>query len=430
MEPDRSRQPEVMPQDNIDVAKPVRLTMDNGIQLNLITAGGQDVVRLDVVFRGGSWHQTQKLQAIFTNRMLREGTRKYTAAQISEKLDYYGAWLDLSSSSEHAFITLYSLNKYFAQTLEVLESVIKEPVFPEEKLQTVMQNNLQQFRINSAKVDFVAHRSLMTTIFGNEHPLGSITTEEDYGKVTRDTLMEFYNTNYCSANCMVFLSGKTNAAIEALVHERLGSTPFGQTCKPVVTKPYVPHPADARRIFTPHNEAMQSSVKLAALSIAREHADNLKFRVLVTLFGGYFGSRLMSNIREDKGYTYGISAALFNYPSTGLLVVSSETTNESVEPLIREVYNEMSRLQQEPVSPEELELVRNYMIGEMSRSFESPFSLADAWIFTHTANLGDDYFNQSLRAIQQVTPRELQELACKHLQKENLKEIIVGKNIS
>ena len=165
-------------------------------------------------------------------------------------------------------------------------------------------------------------------------------------------------------------------------------------------------------------------------TITRNHPDYLKLRVLMTLFGGYFGSRLMSNIREEKGYTYGISAGIMFYQDSGLLAISTETDNEYVEPLIQEVYHEIDRLHQEPVSMEELTIVRNYMLGEMCRSYESPFSLSDAWIFIATSGLDDDYFSRSLLAVNEVTPAEIQDLAQRYLCKETLKEVIAGKKLS
>ena len=185
-----------------------------------------------------------------------------------------------------------------------------------------------------------------------------------------------------------------------------------------------------KRIFTEREDAMQSAVKMGCTTITREHPDYPKLRVLMTLFGGYFGSRLMSNIREEKGYTYGISAGIMFYPDSGVLVVSTETDNEYVEPLIQEVYHEIDRLHHELVPDEELTMVRNYMLGEMCRSYESPFSLSDAWIFIATSGLTDDYFLRSLHAVNEVTPAEIQDLVQRYLCKETLKEVIAGKKLA
>ena len=426
---DRTIQPEIQPLKNFHIQTPVRTTLPNGIPLTVINAGEQEVVRMDVLFSGGRWQQSQKLQALFTNRMLREGTTKYTAATIAEKLDYYGSWLELSSSSEYAYITVYSLNKYLAKTLEVVESMIKEPLFPQKELQTILDTNIQQYLVNTSKVDFLAHRSLLKSLYGEQHPCGKIVMEEDYHTITPEVLREFYERHYHSGNCSIFLSGKVTDDIISRVTDIFG-IPFGQyqLQMPKSSFPFAAIPE--KRIFTEREDAMQSAVKMGCTTITREHPDYPKLRVLMTLFGGYFGSRLMSNIREDKGYTYGISAGVVFYPDSGLLIVSTETDNEYVEPLIQEVYHEIDRLHLDPVSAEELRIVRNYMLGEMCRSYESPFSLSDAWIFIATSGLKDDYFARSLQAVNEITPAEIQDLAQRYLCKETLKEAIAGKKLS
>ena len=426
---DRTIQPEIQPLKNFHIQTPVRTTLPNGIPLTVINAGEQEVVRMDVLFSGGRWQQSQKLQALFTNRMLREGTTKYTAATIAEKLDYYGSWLELSSSSEYAYITVYSLNKYLAKTLEVVESMIKEPLFPQKELQTILDTNIQQYLVNTSKVDFLAHHSLLKSLYGEQHPCGKIVMEEDYHTITPEVLREFYERYYHSGNCSIFLSGKVTDDIISRVTDIFG-IPFGQyqLQMPKSSFPFAAIPE--KRIFTEREDAMQSAVKMGCTTITREHPDYPKLRVLMTLFGGYFGSRLMSNIREDKGYTYGISAGVVFYPDSGLLIVSTETDNEYVEPLIQEVYHEIDRLHLDPVSAEELRIVRNYMLGEMCRSYESPFSLSDAWIFIATSGLKDDYFARSLQAVNEITPAEIQDLAQRYLCKETLKEVIAGKKLS
>ena len=426
---DRTIQPEIQTLKNLRILAPVRTTLPNGVPLTVINAGEQEVIRMDILFAGGRWQQSQKLQALFTNRMLREGTAKYTAATIAEKLDYYGSWLELSTSSDYAYITVYSLNKYLAKTLEVVESMIKEPLFPEKELRTILDTNIQQYMVNSSKVDFLAHRSLLKSLYGEQHPCGKVVMEEDYHAITPEVLRDFYKRYYHSGNCSIFLSGKVTEDTIRRVTDTLG-VPFGQyqLQVPKLEFPFAAVPE--KRIFTEREDAMQSAVKMGCTTITREHPDYPKLRVLMTLFGGYFGSRLMSNIREEKGYTYGISAGIMFYPDSGVQIISTETDNEYVEPLIREVYHEIDKLHQEPVSVEELTMVRNYMLGEMCRSYESPFSLSDAWIFIATSGSPDDYFARSLHAVNEITPAEIQELAQRYLCKETLKEVIAGKKLS
>lgn len=219
---DRTIQPEIQTLKNFRILPPVRMTLPNGIPLTVINAGEQEVVRIDVLLPG-RWQQSQKLQALFANRMLREGTKKYTAATIAEKLDYYGSWLELSSSSEYAYITVYSLNKYLAKTLEVVESMIKEPLFPEKELHTILDTNIQQYLVNTSKVDFLAHRSLLQSLYGEQHPCGRIVVEEDYHAITPEVLREFYERYYHSGNCSIFLSGKVTEDIISRVTDTFGN---------------------------------------------------------------------------------------------------------------------------------------------------------------------------------------------------------------
>lgn len=424
---DRTKQPTIRPLEHFSIQQPQRILMPNGVTLNVLNCGNNEVVRIDFVIGGGRWHQSAPLQALFTNRMLREGTKRYTSAQIAEKLDYYGAWLELSSASEHTYITLYSLNKYLPQTLDVLESMLKEPLFPEKELEVVVNANVQQFLVNSSKVDFLSHRGLVKALYGENHPCGRLVQEEDYRNIHPELLSAFFRRYYHSGNCTIFLSGKVTDDCLQRLEALFGRTPFGADSRLPEKRQHIPEDSAEKRIFIERSDALQSSVRMGMLTIDRLHPDYQKLRVLVSLFGGYFGSRLMSNIREEKGYTYGISAGILSYPGQGVLNISAETANEYVEPLITEVYHEIDRLQQELVPDKELDMVRNYMVGEMCRNYESAFSLSDAWIFIHISGLTPDFYSQTLEAIRSITPQEIRTLAGQYFCKENLKEVVAGK---
>lgn len=408
------------------VQRPECRTLPNGIRLHLLPAGESEVVRFDLLIKGGRWHQSQPLQALFTNRMLREGTYRYTAAQIAEELDWCGAWLELSSSPEHACITLYSLVRHLPRTLGLLESVVKEPLFAEHELGVIIDNNIHQFMVNCSKVDFVAHRTLVSALYGGTHPCGRVVEEADYRAITPDVLRAFYREHYHSGACTLYLSGGITPEAVSLVERHFGAEPWGRAAAPALTPRYTPVEAPGRRFFVERPGALQSAVRLGMLSMHRAHPDYLKARVMLTLFGGYFGSRLMSNIREQKGYTYGISAGIMAYPGHGMLVVSADTDNRYVEPLIAEVYHEIDRLQTDLAPEEELALVRNYMAGEMCRSYESPFSLSDAWIFVSLSGVSPHYFEHAAEAVQSITASEIRELARRYLDKERLKEAVAG----
>lgn len=426
---DRTTPPPIRQLSEFSIALPERRVMKNGMPLNIINAGTEDVVRFDLLIGGGQWHQEQPLQAMFTNRMLREGTGRMTSAQIAEKLDYYGAWLELSSSVNYGFITLYSLNKYFSRTLSVIAEMVRAPLFPAKELSVVADTNKQQFLVNSTRVEMIARKQLNRALFGAEHPFGRYAVAEDYDRITPEVLRDFYQKYYHSGNCSVYISGKVTPDIIRSIEENLGDDAWGEVKDKPVMQAVAPRTTSEKHLFVEREDALQSSLKMGSFVMDRQHPDFLKARVMVTLFGGYFGSRLMSNIREDKGYTYGIGAGIVSYPDTGILIISTEAANEYINSIIAEVYREMDKLCNELVPQGELELVKNYMLGDLCRSYEGPFSLSDAWIYIETAGLDDKFFIRSLDAIRGITREEIQRLAQAYFCKENLIEVVAGKKV-
>ena len=415
--------------EDFEIQRPDHRSLSNGIDMYVVTAGTEDVIRLDFVFNGGQWNQQKPLQALFTNRMLREGSASMTSLQIAEKLDYYGAWLDLSSSARHGFVTLYSLSKCFNQTLAVVADMIKNPAFPAKELSIVANTNKQQFIVNSERVDTLARKQLNLSLFGDEHPLGRFACCDDFDRLTPDDLKNFHQEFYNSSNCTIYVSGRVSEKILKSVEAEFGHDCWGLATPKHETLIFPAKPSLQKSVFVEKEDALQSSLKMGMLVMDQKHEDYLKARVLVTILGGYFGSRLMSNIREDKGYTYGIGAGIVSYPDLGAMIISTEAANTYIRPVISEVYKEMDRLCQEKVSSEELEMVKNYMLGDLSRAYEGALSIVDAWIYVQTSGLDSNFFERSINAINEVTSDEIMQLAQKYFCKDKIREVVAGKKV-
>lgn len=426
---DRTIQPALRSMERFSLPRPKMITLPNGIELQVLQAGQEEVVRLDVIMRGGRWHQQHLLQSLFTTRMLREGGLHLTSNQIAERLDYYGAWLDLSSSVKHSFVSLYSLNKYFTPAIEVLCEMLFASTFPEQPFQVVLEANKQQFLMTESRVEGRSRKAFFQALFGQDHPMGQSATIASYETIQTTHLQEFYRQCYHSGNCTLVLSGMVTDEIVALVEQYLGSKPWGNAQTALIDKPYEPQSEAPGRIFIHHEGAVQSSVRAGCLTVGCNHKDYSQLKVLTTLLGGYFGSRLMKNIREDKGYTYGIGSALQTFADCGVLFIATEADNRYVEPLMNEVYKEIDRLRNQQVGADELEMVRNYMLGDMARSYEGALSLPEAWIYRLVNELDYDCYDRDVDTILSITPQDIQLLANRYLCKENLIEVVVGEKI-
>lgn len=428
---DRSVPPRIHEPQQLALMQPRRLTLSNGIPLGVLHAPEAEVVRVDFLFQGGFYHQDKPLQANFTNRMLREGTRRFTAAAVAEELDFYGAWLECSCSPLHSLLTLYSLRKYLPQTLEVVASLLHEPLFPEQELEVMREKELNHFRVMQRQPHAVAHRILKRTLFGEGHPLSHQLTEADYLHLTADDLRAFFRRHYHTAGCSIWLSGCADEGVVSCVDRLFGHDAWGGALPEPWCASDEAVPASSARWFEPMDEASTAVLCMGQFVMPHHHPDYIPFRVLVTLLGGYFGSRLMTTVREQRGLCYSISSALVAYPHCGVLVCDTQTHPSHAEAVSEAVRQEMERLQQEPVGPDELAMLKQFMLGELFRSYESVFSVADAWISLQLMGLDAGYFEASLRGIREATPEQLLTLARRYFCKEKLKEVVVGpKNVT
>ena len=410
---------------SLDFRKPVQRVLRNGIPLHVIEAGQLDAVRIDFVFSAGQWHQEHKLQALFACRMLREGCRGYTSAEFAERLDYYGAWLDLSVAMNRTFVTLYTLKKHFATTLELVHRMLTEPSYSEEQFRIVCDNNKAQLMVNLQKGDVQAMRALRRSLYGEEHPCGKQVNPEDYDALQLAHVVDFYHRHYGSRTCRIYLSGDIDEPLLARVESLFGMAEWGSGEK-IRNEELGIRNSQPSTLNLQLSTAVQDSIRMGCLLIDVNHPDYLPLRVLTAVLGGYFGSRLMKNIREEKGYTYHIGSDLVTNTVQVMFLIHCEAQAGKAEEVIGEVHREMLRLQSELIPDDELRMVRNYMIGEICRNYESAFSLTDAYIFMEHLGLPLTHLEQTIDAIRTTDAPRLQQLAQRYLRPDLLHTVVVG----
>lgn len=421
--PNRTQAPKIKSVDALDLTKPIRHRLDNGIPVYELNMGTQDVVKLEIVFNAGRPYEIKKLAARSTVASLKEGTKSYDGNKIAEHMDFFGGSVSMPFSLDVAQIVIYSLTRHFEDIIPVVAEMITTPTFPQKELDSFVRQNQQRLQVDLSKNDVVAYRMLTEYIFGAEHPYGYNSYPETYGELSRADLLDHFKRCYTSGNCHVFISGKTNDAILKVLNQHLGQAiPKGQLPTPDMRVT----PAKPQSVRIKNPGTVQSAIRIGRQLFSRNHPDYMGLYVLNTIFGGYFGSRLMHNIREDKGYTYNIYSMLDALRWDGSFYISTEVGTPFVEPTLAEIYTEMDRLQQELISHEELEITRNFLLGHFLGMLDGPFNVSEVSKMMVLDGLPFDHFADFIEVIKTITPQELQALAQKYLQREDMWEVVVG----
>ncbi len=399
--------------------------LDNGIPLYVVNSGSQEVSRLDIMFSAGKCDEIAPAAAEMTNLLLKEGVVGMSSAQIAEKLDFYGAWLQPFVSYHNSYITLYSLNRFFEQTLSVVEKMVKCPTFPEQEFDTIVKRRSQQLQLELERVQNIAAREFAPYYFGEQHPYGKKREVSHYETLSTDHLRHYHQSYYTSTRCRIVFTGNITPSMIALLNQAFGSG-MATGNKHTPSDVYAQTLPTLHRLDIEKERAVQCAIRMALPVVNRNHPDYNQLRVVNALFGGYFGSRLNNNIREEKGYTYGINSAIASYPLASYLVLSTQTATAYKEPLIKEVFNETNKLCNNLVAAPELAMVKSYMAGDLARLFDGIFSVADAYVSLLANELPFDYFDKQLADILTITPERIQELANNYLDPTKFYTVVVG----
>ncbi len=422
----RQNQPDLTTTKKISLTNPDKIYLDNGIPVYILNAGTQDILKIDLIFNAGTYFQNKPLIALSTNKMLIEGTQNSTAYEIAEKLDYYGAHLETIPGKDHASVTLYLLNKHLEKLLPVLAEIINKPVFPEKELKTFIKKAKQEFIINNEKVKYLAKINFDKIIFGDKNQYGRIADLKDFDNLERNFLIDFYKKYYTTKNCKIIVSGKINNKTIPLLNKLLGGNKqnAGYTEQ---SKPYKIEASAAHKHFIKKEDALQTAIRIGKPLFNKKHPDFIPLQILNTVLGGYFGSRLMSNIREDKGYTYGIGSALISLQNAGYFYIATEAGTDVSKKAVNEIYKEIKLLCDELITKDELNLVKNFMLGSFLRSIDGPFALSEMFKSVLEYDMDFTYYDKYLNIINSITSENLIQLAKKYFTKETMFELLVGK---
>ncbi len=399
--------------------------LDNGLPLHLIAVAQQPILRLELIFDAGTWFETTPATSFFAVKMLSEGTSTRTSAQISEQLDRIGAFLELNSGPDRASVVVYCLTRFLPQVLPLLQELLTESVFPEKELADLQNITIQNLKVSFEKNAHLAGVLARETLFGAAHPYGRSQRPETVETVTRSDIQAFFDRVIRHRPYQILLAGQAGDNEIALLNGFFGQQPVG----PPAEAPAHSIPTNTDRVVLFHEkpDSLQSSVRVGRLLFTRHHPDFIKVLVMNEVLGGYFGSRLMKNIREEKGFTYGISSNIASFRRAGFFMIGTDVKREFTQQTMDEIRKEIRILQTEPVPADELETVKNYMAGEFVGSLNTPFEIADRYKTILLDDLPADFLTGYIARVRAVTTDDILAMATNYLAESTLSEIIVGK---
>ncbi len=423
MKINRKSPPAIKPISKLEAPLPAAHQLDNGVALYEIHGGTQEVIKLEIVFDAGRPFEHKPLAARATARLLSEGTRHHSARQIAEQLDFYGGSLQNPINLDTSNIVLYCLSKHLDQLLPLVAEMICEPTFPAQELHSFVKRNKQRLQIDLAKNDVLAYRQITEQFFGSSHPYGYNSVPATYEALTEEDLFTHFKSNYHNRTCQLFLSGKTRPQHIKRINELIGQ----QLAQGEAGAPHLPAIAQkAQHTLTARPDSVQTAIRIGRRLFSRRHEDYHGMYVLNTVLGGYFGSRLMTNIRERKGYTYNIFSTLESMRYDGCFYVGTEVSNEFVADSLRQIYHELEVLAEDLIPRAELEMVRSYLLGNLLTLLDGPFNAVDITKAIATEGLQQDHFERLVDCIRHISAEELRELAGRYLRPNEMWQVVVG----
>ncbi len=414
--------PKIHPIQDISLPTFGHQKLSNDIPVYVVNKGLQKALKVEIVFDAGRPFEDMPLVSRVMTSLFKKGTKQFNEYEIAEKFDYYGASLKSILNLDQVKMTIYSLTKDLEDLLPVVKSVLTEPLFEEKHLARYKRNFLIDLEINLQKNDVVAYRTFTEKLFGAEHYYGYNSSKELLEAISTEDIHHHFNRCINASNAQIFISGGLNDDTIELVNKHLGDLPLGEKQQPqqvaVVDNPV--------KISIQRKNNLQASLRIGQRTISRRHEDFTDFWILNTLLGGYFGSRLMTEVREKNGLTYNIYSSIDNLIYDSYFYISADVNAADLTATIQCIENELMKLRTELISEEELVVLKNYILGNFLTMIDGPFSIMATVksFLIHNGNV--ESFDDLIQSVQSITPERIRANANKYLDFNDMYCVTVG----
>ena len=407
----------------IDFPKLSSIKLDNKIPIFSFNSPNIDVCKIELVFEAGTWYESKNGVSFFTIKSLLSGTKKKKANELQELIDYYGAFSELNHGPDFSSVTIYSPTKNLDKLIHLLNEVLFESIFPEEEIRLKKLQKEQQVLFEESKNNAVASKKFKEILFEPNHPYGRKIVKSDINELNRVNLVSFYDEFISKNSFKIFISGSFHDSHLKLLNSLFGKHEIEKREK----QTYFPVDSNLpKEVIIEKAESNQSSIRLGKLTIKQSHRDFNKLQFINTLLGGFFGSRLIKNIREEKGFTYGIYSSLINFRDKAFFLISTEAKKESRQLVVDECIKEIKNLKENLVSNQEMDTVKNYLVGSIMRTMDSPFNIIEQNKKLILLGIDEHYLENYFDLIKKITPEECCEIANEYFSEDQFSKVIVG----
>jgi predicted Zn-dependent peptidase len=417
--PDRTTPPPFNKNFSFQLVEPAIHSLPSGLPIFVLRGGQQEIIKLELILDAGRWREPAPGHSYFAAHLIQKGTRKKSSLEIATAIEQLGAHLEAEPGNDYVALSLHTLASKFERALDLLVEILIEPVFPQRELDHLKATYLQTLAVNNEKTSYVASRLFRKALFGEAHPYGREVTEPDVEKIQRERLEEYHQKQFKSH--ALFASGYLTDADVTKINDHFAALDFGQSSDLLRVAT-----SESRRILEARTTSLQTSIRVGRRTIHRSHEDFPLLLLLNHVLGGFFGSRLMKNIREEKGLTYGIHSSVYALAHDAYLVIGSDVIKESREVAFEEIMKEMGRLRNEPINEEELDQARFHFLGSLASDLSTIFAHAEKAKTRFLDNLPSEYYSRLIHTIRNAQPDQLMEMACKHFPEEGWIEVAVG----
>jgi len=417
---DRSVAPKFTRPEKFPLPKPEIINLDNGNRFFTLQSGDQPVIKLEFIFKAGLRFESFPGLAFFTAKMLTEGTEKLSSNNISQSLDQYGAFIEIQPGFDYTNLSIHIPTNHLDRIKEVVKEILFHPVFPDHELDLLKKIQIQQIRVNQQKNSFVASRIFRSKLFP-DNPYGHIIDESDIQQISQTHIKDFYG-KWIKGKFDIFLTGQFSEETKQLIFD--------------ITKNSLRLPHEfpeiknsEEKLFTEcieKDDSLQSAIYMGKKCKNKNHPLYPGLLLLNEVFGGYFGSRLMQNIREEKGYTYSIYSHIASLKEEAYFLISSDVKKEFRDKTISEIEKEIEIISSKPIGQEELDQAKNHLKGSVLNTLTNPFAITEKLKNLYFYNLGDDFYDHLFDEIDRIQSDELLDLAKNTLFNQPLSSVIVG----